>query len=447
VDVLLVPPDGPRTKPKACNYALQFARGGYVVVYDAEDLPEPDQLKKALAVFRRSGSRLACVQARLNYHNWSQNWLTGWFTLEYTAWFDLFLPGLVAMGLPIPLGGTSNHFPVSLLRELGTWDSFNVTEDADLGMRLHRAGYRTAVVDSTTWEEANSRLLNWIRQRSRWGKGYAVTWLVHMRHPLRLRHEMGWRGFVALQLLLGASFGSSMLNLALWAVMVLWALTRAGLIASLFPVTVYYLAMVEAIVGNFFFLYVNLYCAHRRQVFTLSHLALLSPLYWLLGGVAMLKAVAQLIRRPAYWEKTVHGLAPALGTHRRPFTPPPMEAHEWVLDPARGSICPAGPTSPRQRLAPSLSHTPALELSDAELRAVTALTCDPMAPPAQLQRARLALLLHLEPSLTVVEVAQRLGQSPSWVYKWRKRWLSAGFTLQDASTTPRQDAPVSHGEG
>jgi hypothetical protein len=180
-----VPKGQPKTKPRACNWGLDRARGEYLVIYDAEDRPEPDQLKKAVATFRKlkaaGKKRVVCLQAKLNYFNADQNYLTRFFTLEYTNWFDLFLPGLHAFRTPIPLGGTSNHFHTQILRSVGGWDSFNVTEDCDLGIRLARLGYGTEILDSTTWEEANSRAGNWLRQRSRWIKGYLQTHLVHSR--------------------------------------------------------------------------------------------------------------------------------------------------------------------------------------------------------------------------------------------------------------------------
>ncbi len=176
----------PRTKPRACNWGLERARGDYLVIFDAEDRPDRDQLKKAIVVFqtlKRTGKdKVACLQAKLNYFNARQNALTKFFTLEYSNWFDLFLPGLHALRSPIPLGGTSNHFKMHILKEMGGWDPFNVTEDCDLGIRMARQGYSTEVLDSTTWEEANSRVGNWIRQRSRWIKGYFQTHLVHTRN-------------------------------------------------------------------------------------------------------------------------------------------------------------------------------------------------------------------------------------------------------------------------
>ena len=149
---IVVVPDGePRTKPKACNVGLGFARGEFLVIFDAEDRPDPDQLRKAVAMFRAGGPELVCLQGRLNYHNWDENLLTRFFTLEYSHWFDLMLEGLAGLRLPLPLGGTSNHFRTETLRDLGAWDPHNVTEDADLGLRAAAKGYRVQTLDSTTY--------------------------------------------------------------------------------------------------------------------------------------------------------------------------------------------------------------------------------------------------------------------------------------------------------
>ena len=169
-EALVVPDAQPKTKPRACNHGLERARGEFLVIFDAEDRPEPDQLKKAVLAFEEyelgSGKEVVCLQAQLAYHNASQNLLTRWFAIEYNVWFQRYLNGLHRLGGPLPLGGTSNHFRMQPLREMGGWDPFNVTEDCDLGIRLHLQNYRTATLESTTWEEANSRVGNWLRQRS-----------------------------------------------------------------------------------------------------------------------------------------------------------------------------------------------------------------------------------------------------------------------------------------
>lgn len=308
VDIVVVPPAPPRTKPKALNYGLAQARGRYLVIYDAEDLPESDQLKKAVIAFRRSPPDVACVQAKLSYFNADENLLTRWFTAEYAMWFDVLLPALHARRLPIPLGGTSNHFRTDALRAVGMWDPYNVAEDADLGMRLHKLGYRTVVMDSTTYEEANSEFVNWVRQRSRWTKGYMQTWLVHMRHPLRLWRELGGRGFAAFQLMVGGTPAMLLVTPVLWALTTAWFLTRARLVPDLFPAPLYYLSLFNLAVSNFAFTYLDLVGIARRGAWRLVRWALFAPAYWSIMPIAAWKAAWQVVRRPSFWEKTEHGL-------------------------------------------------------------------------------------------------------------------------------------------
>ncbi|HLH72657.1 MAG TPA: glycosyltransferase [Chloroflexota bacterium] len=308
VRIVVVPDGKPKGKPKACNYGLLHARGEYVVIFDAEDVPDPDQLKKAIVAFQKSSPDLVCVQAKLNYYNQDQNLLTRWFTAEYSQWFDLFLPGLDATGAPIPLGGTSNHFRTDRLLELNGWDPYNVTEDADLGVRLVKLGGRTAVIDSTTYEEANSQLGNWIRQRSRWVKGYVLTWLVHMRHPVRLWRALGAARFFGFQLVVGGTFLGVLLNPFYWFLTAAWFLTHLAILHELFPAMVYYVGAVGLYVGNFAFTYLNALGCLRRGYHGLVRYALLSPIYWMLMSIAGWKGALQLIYKPSYWEKTTHGL-------------------------------------------------------------------------------------------------------------------------------------------
>ncbi len=233
-EIIRVPSHGPRTKPKAANYALQFARGEYLVIYDAEDRPEADQLLKAVAAFRASPRSLACLQARLNFYNADHNWLTRMFALDYALWFDMLLPGLDRIGVPMPLGGTSNHFRTQVLRDIGGWDAYNVTEDADIGIRLAQLGYRVSMISFTTYEEAPVPLGPWLRQRSRWLKGYMQTWLVHMRHPLLLLRRAGLGGGIVFALanpLLWLLFlGGLLWGWQSWSV--IGAVPGAGLLAN-----------------------------------------------------------------------------------------------------------------------------------------------------------------------------------------------------------------------
>jgi cellulose synthase/poly-beta-1,6-N-acetylglucosamine synthase-like glycosyltransferase len=312
VEIVRVPYSEPRTKPKALNVGLAMARGrartGMVTVYDAEDRPDPLQLRRAVAAFRRLPRDIACLQAKLAYHNPDQNIITRWFTVEYSMWFSQLLPGLVHQSAPLPLGGTSNHFRRSALEQVGGWDSFNVTEDADLGIRLHRAGFRTRVLDSTTLEEANSDFVNWIKQRSRWYKGYMQTWLVHMRHPVQLRREIGTWGFIGFNLFVGGTPLLALLNPVFWALTALWFIARPEIIISLFPSWLYYLSLLCLVFGNFAVVYTSMVAARATGVPKLVIASLFTPGYWMMMSIAAIKALVQLIHAPSFWEKTFHGL-------------------------------------------------------------------------------------------------------------------------------------------
>ncbi len=247
---LVVPTSIPKTKPKACNYGLIGSRGEYVVIYDAEDRPSLDQLKKVYLTFKKEPEECICVQCKLNYFNSRQNILTNWFTEEYSMWFELLLPGVVQLKIPVPLGGTSNHFKLQKLKQVGAWDPYNVTEDADLGVRLYKTSNTTVVLDSITWEEATSNIGNWIRQRSRWIKGYMQTWLVHMRSPVKLFKEIGFRGFFGFQAMILSSILLPLINPFLWALMIIWFVCKAYWVPLLFPGAIAYLALILFIVGN-----------------------------------------------------------------------------------------------------------------------------------------------------------------------------------------------------
>jgi Glycosyltransferases, probably involved in cell wall biogenesis len=308
IQKIVVPNAQPKTKPKACNYGLIHARGEYVVIYDAEDLPDRDQLKRVYIAFSKTPANVACIQAKLNYYNSRQNILTQWFTVEYSMWFDLLLPGLDAEHAPIPLGGTSNHFKTYALVEAGAWDPYNVTEDADLGIRLFKRGYRTRIVDSTTYEEANSQYNNWIRQRSRWLKGYMQTWLVHMRHPIALIKEIGFRNFMSFQYIVGGTFFTALMNPFYWVMTLLWFVAQPAFIHVLFPGPIFLMGALCLYVGTFVFTYVNVAGAMRRGYYDMVRTAMLSPIYWAMSSIASWKGFVQLIFKPHFWEKTRHGL-------------------------------------------------------------------------------------------------------------------------------------------
>lgn len=307
--VVVVPKGAPQTKPRACNVGLAVARGEYLVIYDAEDAPEPDQLKKTVIAFDRSGPTTVVMQAALNYFNARENVLTRMFSLEYSYWFDYMLAGLDVRDLPIPLGGTSNHFRTGALRELGGWDPYNVTEDADLGIRSSALGYRVGVVDSTTMEEATSRMGIFIGQRSRWIKGYMQTALVHARRPDRLVGKIGLRRFGAFALLIAGTPLTFLGVIPFTALLLSSFFLPWADFSGAFPPFVLWLCLLNFLVGNGLMVYLNMMGPYKRGAFWLVGWALLNPIYWLLHSAASYKALWQLITKPHYWQKTEHGMS------------------------------------------------------------------------------------------------------------------------------------------
>jgi cellulose synthase/poly-beta-1,6-N-acetylglucosamine synthase-like glycosyltransferase len=304
--VIVVPDGHPRTKPRAMNYALNFARGSIVGVYDAEDAPEARQLHAVADRFANAPEEVVCLQGRLDYYNPRQNWVARCFTIEYAAWFRLFLPAIKRMGLAVPLGGTTLFFRRDVLRELGGWDAHNVTEDADLGLRLARAGYETEILEITTHEEANAATLPWIRQRSRWNKGYFMTWVVHNRRPLKLLQDLGLRKWIGFHMMFLGNVLNALLAPFLWSTIgvafgmwhpiltvvpawAVWPIAGLYALASILTLTLAVLAC-EA-----------------------SHLRFLRPwaplvlVYYQLSTFSTYKGLFETIGQPFFWDKTSHG--------------------------------------------------------------------------------------------------------------------------------------------
>ena len=292
--IVRVPAGLPQNKPRACNVGLYFARGDVVVIYDAEDRPEPDQPRKAIAALA-SDDRLAVVQAQLacDHAGRMEKPLSRFWALEYAALFGAIQPSLARRRLPFLLGGTSNWFRAAALRQVGGWDAHNVTEDADLGIRLARAGWRSSVIDSTTWEEAPVGHRQWVGQRARWLKGFAITTAVHLGRPLDLLHDLGPRATLAIIAQLPTTLVCSAAHPVGLALILFGQL--GGLLAAL-AVTGYAVSIA---------LHMHVACRHRLSIW----LAAAIPIYWLLQNVALWLALLDLVRDPAHWRKTEHGLA------------------------------------------------------------------------------------------------------------------------------------------
>lgn len=306
MEIIRVAPSHPRTKPKACNVALQQIRGEYLAIFDAEDAPHPGQLKRAVAMFQMAGQNLACLQASLNYYNRDENLLTQLFSIEYSALFRIQLPALERLKLPIPLGGTSNHLRVAALQAAGGWDAFNVTEDADLGIRLAYLGYETRMLPSLTLEESPITLRAWMLQRTRWIKGYIQTWLVYTRDTRELKRRLGSMGYYGFQFFVGAPALTFLLAPIFWVV---FLLSVVGVINHHMPPIIGWLcvaSMAAGTISHWFFARAVL----RIEGWHYMHRALLAyPLYWILHSFAAARAMHQLITAPHYWDKTKHGVS------------------------------------------------------------------------------------------------------------------------------------------
>ncbi|QIZ82473.1 glycosyltransferase [Thalassovita gelatinovora] len=335
--VVTVPDGRPRTKPRAMNYALDFCRGDIIGIFDAEDAPDPDQIDRVADRFANAPDDVVCLQGVLDYYNSRQNWLARCFTIEYATWFRVLMPGMARLGFAIPLGGTTLFFRRDALERLGGWDAHNVTEDADLGFRLARHGYRTEMSETTTREEANCHLLPWVKQRSRWLKGYMVTYLVHMRNPVTLLRQLGVWKFLGFQLHFITALSQFLLAPLLWS---LWLLV----VGLPHPLTVFIAPdLLRATSYAFFTVEICSFVYAIRAVSGPEHRHLWPwiptvHLYFPLGVFAAYKALFELVFQPFYWDKTKHGLSLPPGASQ----PEPESAGVDRSDIGQGILLKAG---------------------------------------------------------------------------------------------------------
>lgn len=304
--IVTVPQGEPRTKPRALNFALNFARGEIIGIYDAEDRPETDQIFRVVQRFAELGPDTACLQGQLDYHNAHHNLLSRLFAIEYAIWFRVLLPGVQRLGLVVPLGGTTLFLRRAALTHVGGWDAHNVTEDAELGLRLARHGYRTEIIETTTFEEANAAVLPWIRQRSRWQKGYLLTWAIAMRAPLALWRDLGTGRFLAVQVQILFAVAGFLVAPLLWSLMIKPFGYAHPLDAVVGPfgygvlATIFVASLVLSVTLAF-------YATRARHLRRLRPFIPLAELYFLLGTLSAWRAAAEMLLRPFFWAKTRHG--------------------------------------------------------------------------------------------------------------------------------------------
>lgn len=297
--IVRVPLGGPRTKPNALQTALPFAQGRYLTVYDAEDRPHPQQIRAAFAAFISACPKLAVVQAPLVTWNHTESWIARQFALDYAIWFRVILPAFARVSGLIPLGGTSNHFKTAILRKVGGWDPYNVTEDADLGVRMYRQGYQASLISPPTYEEAPPKISAWVKQRGRWIQGHIQTFSLHLRTPGRLYKQIGLGGIIAITIGIGIGPMSAFLVLPSVACLLVAAITNSATPLSWLPFCV-------GIFGN---LVAALTACYRDGRWSLMQSALTLPLYHCLQSVAACRAMWRVVFTPSFWDKTDHGCA------------------------------------------------------------------------------------------------------------------------------------------
>lgn len=307
-NILIVPHSFPKTKPKACNYALKYAQGEYITIYDADDQPDVNQLIDVVNNFRILPPEYICIQAKLNYYNRKENILTKLFAIEYYHWFEIMLPNLYKYGMIIPLGGTSNHFKTKELCKIGGWDSYNVTEDAELGFRIGIKNYKTYLIDSITLEEAPLTLKSWSIQRSRWIKGYLQTYLLYLKN-IRVKADFSIKQNIGFHFFVGLPMLSFMLLPALAFIMA-WSLKFGGSLLINFEIIK--LCKVLGMINLGLMIFLPMIIAilvfkkskWQAEIFSIINY----PFYWFLHTISSYRAIYHLFKMTYYWDKTEHGL-------------------------------------------------------------------------------------------------------------------------------------------
>lgn len=310
-DLIIVPDYRIKSKPLSCNYALKFIKGEYITIYDAEDRPEKYQLKKAIQKFKELGNDYVCLQASLHFYNKYKNFLTYCFSIEYSMWFDFTIRSIDKFGSFFPLGGTSNHFKAKKLLELGKWDGFNVTEDAELGVRIARAGYKVSYLNSITEEECPITIHAWIKQRTRWIKGFMQTFCEYMffKKPICIKSTINFKPIRKLKFFDIITFNLFIMMSFFFFITMMVIFLNLDIATNIKD---FKLLIIMSYINIFSFLIMTymsfiIIIVKNKIKFNVFYL-ILFPFYWILHYIAGVRACYYLIVKPFYWAKTKHGI-------------------------------------------------------------------------------------------------------------------------------------------
>jgi cellulose synthase/poly-beta-1,6-N-acetylglucosamine synthase-like glycosyltransferase len=294
----------PFTKPKVTNLGLALTDAKYGVIYDSEDRPDRNQLMDVVSEFNQD-SDLVCVQCRLHYTNKKNNLLTRFFNLEYLNWFGLTIHGLSKAQLSdypvIPLGGTSNHYDLEVLKSMGGHDAYNITEDAALGVHFALENKKIKTINSVTEELAVDELWTWIKQRTRWNLGHLITYVVFSRNFNENFKKLGAVRYLNLVLVLLGNFIVPFITPLLFTIFILDFFGYGA--GETFIKNLPYITLI----GNYLLIVIS----HALASIMLQRgknliLCLLQPFYYLLHSVASWRALYKFFTAPTVWEKTNH---------------------------------------------------------------------------------------------------------------------------------------------
>jgi cellulose synthase/poly-beta-1,6-N-acetylglucosamine synthase-like glycosyltransferase len=307
---LLSPDVQPKTKPKAMNVAFKESQGSIVVIFDAEVLPERDQLKKAVLLFKKYPDAMY-LHSKMDVYNSSASWISLLYTSEFCYFYNFFLPGIVECNYPLPISGHSTYFRREVIEHVGAWDPYNVAEDCDIGIRIFRKGYRSGMMlDSYTWEQSTTTIPTWVRQRTRWIQGFIQTSIVQLRYPLLLKRQLhSWWNFVVFLILVPGNVLLNILNIFQWSMFALWHFTHAPFLQDAYIGFTLYLATVCFFFGNFLFTFFGMYALYERKHYSAVPWSLLMVVYWIMLGIATIRSTLHFFLHPHKWDKTKHTVA------------------------------------------------------------------------------------------------------------------------------------------
>ena len=274
--LVVVPADVPPTRGALLDYGTLMARGELLAVLDPGDVPAPTLLRTAGETLAAGGRRTIAAQAALVPPP-GRGIAAAWVAAECAAWHDLLAPGLARLGLPLPLASSAVVLRRAAIEEIGAWDPACPAEGVDLGLRLHKSGYRATTVDTAVGVSGVTAPRAWLRSHARWWRGALAAWLVPARHPLRAARRTGLVGAAAATLLGLAAIVAPLAWPPLLVLAVLGALQGTGVTGDLIPGEIARLAGAEIVVVCAVLVVLGVAGALRRRSPAAARAALLAP--------------------------------------------------------------------------------------------------------------------------------------------------------------------------